>query len=177
MNRVAFRYARALFSLAQEHQAMDSVLDHLQQINTHVIHHEGLSGFFNNPLVTRAESQRLVKRLSETYSFHPLVEKFLLLLSYNRRLKLFSDIVKNMLLLQEKQQKKITGVVISAKALSSQQTRDLCKVLSDKFNQTVLLDSKIDETLLGGLVIQLGSYRLDSSLKSKLQSFQTLVRG
>lgn len=177
MSRVAIRYARALFEIAQDQKVAEELLLQINGLVAQVHQCSSLRVFFLNRFTVPGQAYQIITSLAKELKLSILLKNFLCLLADARRLDYFIEIAQHIGVLQERSQNILHGTVISARPLTVQQIQKLTQAFSDKFKQTIVLDAHEDETLLGGMVVNLGPYCLDTSLKTKLQSFQTLVRG
>lgn len=177
MRKVAKRYAQALFDLAREQGTVALILGQLGALVDLVHQNAEVNLVFCHELVNPLEGKKVIKALVPLLGWHPLLENFLLVLATNRRLKEIKEIFLCMGHLDEKSRCIIKGQVVSAYTLSVFQLEELSQVLSEKFNQKVILTALVDSSLLGGMIITVGTYCFDSSFKSKLSAFQTLARG
>jgi F-type H+-transporting ATPase subunit delta len=106
-----------------------------------------------------------------------LTRRFLLLLASKRRLFALSDIIRVYGALVAKLKGEISAQVTSARPLSSHETAELKSILRSKLSKDVNLDPRVDPSLLGGLIVQVGSRMIDSSLRTKLNGFRAAMRG
>ncbi len=107
----------------------------------------------------------------------PLTRKFILLLASKRRLFALGDIIRAYEGLVAKQRGEMTAQVTSARALSDDETADLKAILRSKLSCEVMLETRVDPSLLGGLIVKVGSRMVDSSLRTKLEGMRLAMRG
>lgn len=176
MNTVSRRYARALFELAQDNHAMSTILKEIKIFIDLKNHHDTLKALFVG-FIKRQEAMDVINSLSEKLHFSSLFKKFLMVLAKARRLDRIEDIYKAFQNLYDHAHDIIKVDVITAYPLSPEHEHDLKYVLSEKFKKTVSLNPKVDSSLLGGMMIYVGSYCLDTSLKTTLKTLETLIKG
>jgi ATP synthase F1 delta subunit len=94
----------------------------------------------------------------------------------NNRLFLIVPIFEKFKRIVSKHNKELTVHVVSAKALSGEQETKLISKLKDKFKREVLLEKKVDSKLIGGMTVRIGSYMVDSSIRSKLERLKLAMK-
>jgi len=173
---LAARYAKALFALAVEKKAAEAVITDLESLSVGFEEGEGLSLLAKNPLLSRKQAEKIVVQALQKARSHELVIAFVKTLACNRRLGLLPYITQAFAhLLQEK--KDIIDVqVITATELSKKQKDEITKVLTKALGKKIVLQEKIDSTLLGGAVFGIGSKMLDGSLKGRIERMRVLGR-
>ena len=103
-----------------------------------------------------------------------LVKRFVGLLSSNRRLFAIKEIISDYLVLLSRRREEVTAEVTSAVPLSDKQTAKLKRMLRNSMGNAVSLNTSLDPSLLGGLIIKIGSRMIDSSLRNKLQQLRSV---
>ena len=106
-----------------------------------------------------------------------LAANFFRLLASNRRLFAAADMIKGFKALAAQARGEVSAEVTSAAALSDAQVTELKKTLKDSVGKDVTLNTRVDPSLLGGLVVKVGSRMIDSSLKTKLQNLKVVLSG
>ena len=107
----------------------------------------------------------------------PLTRRFVLLLAAKRRLYLLLDAIRDFEALRSRQRGEIDAEVASARPLSDSETAELKRVLKAKFGRDPQIAARVDPTLLGGLVVKVGSRMIDNSLRTKLNGIRAAMRG
>ena len=107
--------------------------------------------------------------------FSNTFKNFLSLLVVKRRIFFLEKVIKSFLNLAMKRKGKISGKLISSKKLSNEEVKNISKELSDSINSQITFDYELDESLIGGLKIQIGSLMIDSSIKNKLKKYEQLM--
>lgn len=174
---IAGRYAKALFQAVEEKEALKPVLKDLAHLKAGLEGCPELLTFVNNPTISRGQAVDVMLDIAKTSKYNGLTTNFLRLLAEERRLGLFFDIVKNLKNLIAKQDKQLSGVVISAQKLEKAQLAQLQSVLKMKSGCDINLENQVDPDILGGLIIKLASYFIDSSLKTQLIRLNTHLKG
>jgi F-type H+-transporting ATPase subunit delta len=174
---LAARYAVALYDLADEHGALDAVAADLKSLQNMMNDSDDFRRFVKSPVLSRAEQAKAVKAIAEKAQLAPLTQKFLGLTAAHRRLFALSSIIAAFLALLATRRGEVTADVTSAIALNDTQMSAIAAALKQTVGRTVALTSKIDPSILGGLIVRVGSRMVDSSIKSKLQRLQLVMKG
>jgi F-type H+-transporting ATPase subunit delta len=104
-----------------------------------------------------------------------IVKNFLFILVQKRRIFFLSIIFKNFLLLVSKKRGELKASLISSKNLTSEELKNLKSEISKSLGTIINLDYKVDENLIGGLKMQIGSLMVDTSLKNKLKKYEQIM--
>ena len=174
---VAARYALALFELADEQRKLDQVAQDLRTVDALIGESEDLRRLLKNPLVTRNESRHAVEALMDRAGADPLTKNFIGLVAANRRLFALPDMIKAYLAQLAERRGEFTADVTSARQLTPAQTQALESTLQSAVGGKVALSLNVDPSLIGGLVVKIGSRMIDSSLKTQLQKLKLAMKG
>jgi F-type H+-transporting ATPase subunit delta len=174
---LAERYAAALFDLADERRMLDEVASDLRQLRAMVAASPDLARLVRSPILTRGEQGKAIAALVERAGFTPLVRDFLAVVAKNRRLFAVSAMIEAYLAELAERRGEVTAEVTAALALSESQSAHLSEQLRRSVGRRVSIEVKIDPSLIGGMVVKLGSRMIDGSIKSKLQRLQLAMKG
>ena len=174
---LAERYAAALFDLADEQHALDQVASDLRQLRAMLGASPDLQRLVRSPVVSRAEQGRAVAALGEAAGLSPLTRNFLGLAAQNRRLFAVPGMIDAFLQQLAARRGEVTAEVTAAQELSPAQRAALDEQLRRAVGAKVAVEVKVDPSLLGGLVVKVGSRMVDASLKSKLHRLQAAMKG
>ncbi|MBF0356294.1 MAG: F0F1 ATP synthase subunit delta [Alphaproteobacteria bacterium] len=174
---LAERYASALYQLAEEGGALDKVAQDLKDLKAMVAASEDLRRFLKNPIHSRAEHELALLSLAVKAGFNDLTRRFLGLVARSRRQDALPAMIGAFLARLAKSRGEMTAQVKAAQALSDAQTADLKAQLAKSVGGKVDLDVTVDPSLLGGLIVRLGSRMIDTSLKTKLQHLKLSMKG
>lgn len=174
---VAGRYASALFDLAKEADALDAVNDDLAGLSRLINEGGDLATLIKSPLYSRAEQTNAMQAILERAGANSLTAKFLGVVADNRRLFVLPDMIDAYAGLLAEHRGEVTAEVASAFALSEAQKSTLRGTLEERLKRKVILDLSVDSTILGGLVVRVGSRMIDSSLRTKLDNLQIAMKG
>ena len=166
-----------MFELAVEQDALDAVANDLASLRAMLDESADLRRLVASPVIGREDQGRAMVALAARANFGALAGKFIGLLASNRRLFALADTIRAYDTLVAARRGEVTADVTSARALSDAQTQALITSLKNATGREVRLMSSVDETLIGGLVVKVGSRMIDASLKSKLQSLRLVMKG
>lgn len=174
---LAERYAVALFELAEEGKVLDKVSKDLVELKAMLNDSEDLARFVSSPLLSREDQGAGMSAVADKAGFDGLTKKFLALTASKRRLFAISAIIRKFQELLAAKNGEITAVVKSAKALTDKQLTDLKAALKGAVGSDVLVEAEVDTSLIGGMVVTVGSRQVDSSIKTKLQRLELAMKG
>src|SRR6476619_5996315 len=165
---VAGRYATALFELALEQKSVDALKADLDRFAAMVEENPELARLVRSPVFTAADQARALAAVLSNAGIGGLAANFLLLVASNRRLFTVGQILKAFRLLVAQHKGEVTAEVTVAEKLDDKHLRALKSALKNVTGKDVDLDVKIDPSIIGGLIVKLGSRMVDTSLKTKL---------
>ena len=174
---VAGRYANALFELALEEKALENVEQDLNRFNQALDAVEDLRRLVKSPVFSAEEQERAIAAILEKMQIEGLTANFLKLIARNRRLFAAPDMIKafRALLARHRGQTSRRGHLRGARWKKVRCAR--CRPRSKPHcTRTCSSTSKVDATLLGGLVVKVGSRMVDSSLRTKLNSLKAVMK-
>ena len=174
---LAGRYATAVFELALEEKALDALARDLATLKELLDASEDLLRLVRSPVLTREEQSKALEAILESAKAHPLTRKLVLLLAQKRRLFALADVIRAFESLLARHRGEIAATVTSARALNEGEIAELKRILKDKLGREPKLETHVDPTLLGGLVLKVGSRMIDSSLRTKLDGLRLAMRG
>jgi F-type H+-transporting ATPase subunit delta len=173
---VAGRYASALFELAEEANQVRQVEKDLAALQSLLDGSADMKRMVLSPVFSGEEQSRSIAAIAGKAGYAPLVVNFLKVLARNRRLFALSSMIRAFLTLAARQRGEISAEVASAHTLSADQLATLKETLRASAGKDVNVITKVDPTLLGGLVVKMGSRMIDSSLRTKLTSLKTAMK-
>jgi len=174
---IAERYSAALFELAEQSSALDSVAGDLKTLKALIAESDDLRRLLRSPVLSRADQQKAIDALAAKAEFSGLTKNFLGLVAKNRRLFAIGGISEAYLNRLAAKRGEVTAQVASAVPLNETQVGAIGAALKTVVGSNVTLDVTIDPSLLGGLVVKVGSRMVDGSLKTKLQHLQLAMKG
>jgi F-type H+-transporting ATPase subunit delta len=174
---VAGRYASALFELANEQNRLDEVDADLGKFRTLLDKSGDLKRLVKSPAFAAEEQQRALGAVMDWASIGATTGNFLKVVARNRRLFAAEDMIDTFRGLLARHRGEVAAEVQSAVALTDAQLAALKAKLKSTFGKDVRLDAKVDPSLLGGLVVKIGSRMFDSSLRTKLGNLKVVLKG
>ena len=170
------RYAKALFSIALENKSLSVIENDLKNVKELIFSSSIFKDFIYSPLYNFEQQKNIILAISKKLNFSLEVSNLLLLMSKNRRLNLLSSLIKSFEILSRIDRGEIHAEVTSAVILSEDQEKEIKKVLKKNLGKEVILEVKIDNDIIGGLIFKIGSKMIDTSIKSKLFKLKTLMK-
>lgn len=177
LSGLAGRYARALLELAEEASVLDQVADDLGRLEAAIAESDDLRRLIASPLYGREQQGAVLGAVAEKLGVQDLTRRFVLLVAHNRRLFTLPRMIRAYLEELARRRGEVTAEVTSALALDAEQRRALTDALKAELGAKVRVDLKVDKSLLGGLIVRVGSRMFDSSLRNKLQRLQLAMKG
>ena len=174
---LAGRYANAVFELAQEQGLVDAVAADFAALKSAIAASSDLARLVKSPLFSHEDQARALKAILDKMGVGALTTKFLMTLTGKRRLFALEDVIAAYGRLVARLKGEVEAQVTSAHALNSAQTAELKSVLKARLGREPRLDARVDPTLLGGLVVKVGSRMIDSSIRTKLAGIRAAMRG
>jgi len=174
---LAGRYAVALFDLASEQGVVSAVESDLDKLAAALNESAELAAFIRSPEASRAEFAKAMAALGDHLQLAALTQSFLGVLAQNRRVGELPSIIRAFHMIAAAQRGEVNAEVSSAHALSAEQLSTLEARLKAREGRNVKLTSRVDPDLLGGLVVTIGSKRIDSSIRSRLNSLAKAMKG
>ena len=174
---LAGRYATALFELSEEEKQLDQVANDLNVIKAMLGDSEDLRNFIQSPVISREDQQKAMQLLLEEVGVNQLTRNLIGVVVDNRRLHSLSNIIEGYFALLAHTRGEATVEVISANPLSDSQQNAIMASLKHEMGSKVALETRIDKTLLGGIIVKIGSKMIDTSLKTKLAQLRLALKG
>jgi F-type H+-transporting ATPase subunit delta len=177
MATVAGRYASALFDLATEQRQMAEVEGQLNKFQAMIDDSADLRRLVASPAFSADDQAKAIKALIEKAGIGGLAGNFLQLIARNRRLFAVPDMIKSYRALSARARGEVEAEVASAFPLDAKQLEQLNDTLRATVGgKQIKLNTRVDPSLLGGLVVKMGSRMVDSSLRTKLASLKTRLK-
>jgi F-type H+-transporting ATPase subunit delta len=173
---IAARYASALFDLAKEGGALKALEADAAALTETLAASEDLRGVIASPVVTREEQGKVIAAIGAKLGVSQLTANTLALMADKRRLFVLPQLLSALADMIAAEKGEVTAEVTAARALSAAQSKKLAETLKARVGKTVKLKTTVDESLIGGLVVKLGSTMIDTSVKSKLSALQNAMK-
>jgi F-type H+-transporting ATPase subunit delta len=174
---IAGRYATALFDLASDAKQLDAVANDLATLNAMMAESADLARLIRSPLISRNDQARAMTAVLEKLGVSDLVRRFIGTVAQNRRLFVLADMINDYGRLLAAERGEVVAKVTSAKKLSDSQIEAVSSALKSAIGSDVSLETDVDESLIGGLIVKVGSRMVDSSIRTKLQNLKFAMKG
>jgi len=174
---LAGRYAKAVFELAQEQNAVEAVERDFSALKAMVVESPDLARLVSAPVFSRDDQAKGMQAVLSAMQASELTKHTVAVLAEKRRLFVLTDIITAFEAMVARQRGEVSASVTSAHPLSDAQTEELKTILRSKLGREARLETKVDPSLLGGLVVKVGSRMIDSSLRTKLDGLRLAMRG
>ncbi|MGN6498153.1 MAG: F0F1 ATP synthase subunit delta [Tsuneonella sp.] len=174
---LAGRYASALFELASEAGTVTAVEGDLEKLDGALAESADLRALTNNPEIGRTAKGAAMDGVAGLLGLSELTRHFIGVLAENRRLNSLKDMIRAFHTIAAAQRGEVSAEVASAHALTDAQIDQLKTKLTQREGRTVKLSTRVDPDLLGGLVVTIGSKRIDGSIRTRLNSLAQAMKG
>ena len=165
-------YSLALYELAHESKELDEIEKHSSSLIKLIFNSEEFKSLIKNPTIKQKDLLIAVLKISEQYKLNDLLTKFLRFLVSKRRFFYVEKILKDFIETCSKKRGEVKAELTSAKELSENEINSIKEELVTIFSSKIKLNYKYDSSLIGGLVVQIGSTMVDTSIKNKLQKIE-----
>ena len=168
----AERYSLALFELSEENNLLSQIEDQSLSILNLIDQSEDFSNLIKDPTTSQEDLLKVINTISENNKFESLFKNFLSFLIQKRRFFFIERILKSFIEICSRKRGELKAELKSAKELSNEEIAKITEELTKNFSSKIKLNYKHDESLIGGLVVQVGSTMVDTSIKNKLQQIE-----
>ena len=168
----AERYSLALYELSTESSVTSQIEEQSLSILKLLEQSQDFSNLIKDPTTSQDDLLKVVNTISENYKFDQLLKNFLSFLIQKRRFFFVERILKSFIEICSEKRGELKAELKSAKELSNEEIIKITEELTKNFSSKIKLNYKHDESLIGGLVVQVGSTMVDTSIKSKLQQIE-----
>lgn len=176
ISAVAERYASSLYELAADAKSVDAVAKDLNRVQAMIDSSADLQRLVESPVFSAQDQSRAIVALMAKAGIAGLVGNFLKVVARNRRLFALPAIIRSYHQTVARERGEVTANVKTAHALSAAQEKELKATLSSVTGKTVTLDVTVDASLLGGLIVKVGSRQVDTSLRTKLSTLKHTLK-
>jgi len=173
---LAGRYASALYDLAKERELTAAVEGDLANLAQAVRESSDFAALIHNPEISRDAAGKVIAGVAGVLGVSELTRNFLGVLAHNRRLGKLPEVARAYSEIAAAARGQVTAKVITAHPLDDAQRRELAAKLKAREGRDVTLDTAVDPGILGGLVVTIGSRRIDGSLRTRLNSLEQAMK-
>ena len=174
---LAGRYAAALFELARDRGLVAAVENDLDALGRAVRETPDFAALIRNPEISREAAGKTMIAIGDILGLSELTRNFLRVLAENRRLRSLPDMIRAFSAIAAADRGEVTAEVTTAHPLTDEQLAQLAQRLKEREGREVKIDASVDPEILGGLVVTIGSRRIDSSIRTRLNSLAQAMKG
>jgi len=168
----AGRYSLALYELAIEANMLKDIEVHSVSIINLITLSEDFKSLIKDPTNNKEDQLKALKKISEQFKLNELLTKFLSFLISKRRFFYVDKILKNFVETCSIKRGELKAELTSAKDLTENEVKSIKEELTKNFNSKIKLNYSHDPSLIGGLIVQVGSTMVDTSIKNKLKQIE-----
>ena len=174
---ISDRYASALYDLASEKKLVDVVLDDLLFIQSTIKNNKDLKLVIKSPLIKSNDKLEILQNILKSKKPNELSSTFLKVLSKNKRFQKTLDIISQFKNINAQKRGDVLADITSAEKLSNEQQDNIKEQLRTILGDKLSLSYKVDEQIIGGLIIKVGSKMIDTSLSNKINKLKIAMKG
>ena len=171
-NSTSQSYAVALYELAKENSELNNVEDGMNGLKKLLNDNSDFKEMISNPTARKEEKKKVIFEIADRYNFSQTLKKFLGFITIKNRLFFLDQIIDSFLNIISINKGELKAKLVSSKQLSKKELENIQSELSKDFKSPIKVDYKYDPNLIAGLIIQVGSVMVDTSIKSKLKQLK-----
>ncbi|MBR2300167.1 MAG: ATP synthase F1 subunit delta [Alphaproteobacteria bacterium] len=176
IKNVAYQYALSLLNAAQEQGKIEQVYGDVLKLQN-AFKDEAILKNINSPILRQTQKKELISLMVNTLKLNVLTKNFLYVLADNKRFDALNAVLEAFEDINLKKNGVTKVLVETAEPLSPTQEKKLKEGLEKKLKKDVILSYKLNENLLGGLILYYDSVQIDDSIKSKLKTMEQMMKG
>ena len=173
---IAARYATAIFELAKESKKLPALGKDIKALEDALSQSEDLAAMITSPIYTREDQQSAIAAVAKELKLSETTTNALNLMAAKRRLFTIPALLTQLTAKIAEEKGEATAEVTTAKKLTKAQLDALTKTLSAKVGKKVQIQATVDESVIGGLIVKIGSQMVDSSIRSKLANLENAMK-
>ena len=174
---IAARYAKAVFDLAKDGKSLKALEGDIAQLEALLSDSKDFRTLIDSPLYGREEQAAAMAAIAKKIKLSPTMANTTQLMAQKRRLFVLPALVSTLRNMIAEERGEVTAEVTSAKALTKAQSDKLAKTLKAQVGADVSIKTTVDESIIGGLIVKVGSKMIDTSIASKLNALQNTMKG
>ena len=174
-NTSANRYSLALYELASEANLLIQVEENSSAFLTLISINQEFDNLIKDPTVKQDSLINIINKISENFKLEILFKNFVSFLITKRRFFYIEQILRSFIEICSEKRGELKAEIKSAKQLTHDEINKITEELSNNFNSKIKLNYEHDQSLIGGLVVQVGSTMIDTSIKNKLQKIENIM--
>ena len=172
---ISERYALALLELSNEANKTDEYVSILSSFMTIYNSDDNLKNYIKNPTNTNQNQKEVFDKILNIMKADKIIKNFFFILIMKKRIFFLAEIIEEFLRKVSSKKGEVSANLFSSKKLDEKTISEIEKEISENVNGTIKLKSKVDETLIGGIVLQIGSLMIDTSIKNKLANYKKVL--
>ena len=172
LNSTAKSYSIALYELSKENSELDKVEDEMKSLNKLLIESSNFKEMISSPTLAKEDKKNAIIAIANQNNFSKTIKKFLGFVAVNNRLFFLNRIIESFLNLVSTNKGEMKAKLVSSKKMTIEEQKIVKEELSKDFKSPLNIDYKYDPNLIAGLIIQVGSIMIDTSIKTKLQKLE-----
>jgi F-type H+-transporting ATPase subunit delta len=173
---IAGRYATAVFELARDAKGLKALETDVEALDAAIAGSADLRDLISSPIYSRDAQEKAIAALAAKMGLSAPVANGLALMAQKRRLFALPQLLTALAARIAEEKGEVTAFVTAATALTKEQADKLAATLKTQTGKSVKLAMSVDESLIGGMIVKLGSKMIDTSVKSKLASLQNAMK-
>lgn len=174
---LAQRYATALFELADEQKSLDQTAKDLAVLRQMLADSADLRRLIGSPIIARADQARAMDTILAQAEVGGLVRNFIGLVAQNRRLFVLPGVIQGFLAELARRRGEQTAYVVAAQPMSDAQQAEISDALKRAMGSKINVDVRVDPSLIGGMIVKVGSRMIDASVRTKLTKLKLAMKG
>ena len=172
------RYAKAIYELAEEKKILTKIVDDFVSLKKLLEESDSLSNLIKSPAVSKSDKQNSILKILNKAKAQKLTIKFFGTLANNGRLTLIKEVIDDFLSEVSRINDEVNAEVTSSFKLDQDQEKKVVAAISEATGyKKIILSANVDQSLIGGLIVKIGSKMIDNSLKTKLNRLEIAMRG
>ncbi len=168
----ANRYSLALFELASESNLLNQIEENSSALINLILNNDDFNNLIKDPTISNEILTNIINKISEIFKLENLFKNFLSFLIIKRRFFYVQQILNSFIEICSKKRGELKAEIRSAKKLTQEEITKITDELSKNFNSKIKLNYNHEQSLIGGLVVQVGSTMIDTSIKNKLKQIE-----
>ncbi len=170
------RYAKAVFELAAESKSVDAIKKDFVSLQDLLKESQNLREAVQNPVISKLEQHNAMQFILKKIGVSELTERFIKVLIENGRISILSDVASSYFDMVKEHNGEITANITSAKPLLKKQITEIEKSLGKSLGKKVTAEENVDETILGGIIVKVGSKMVDASVSGGLEKLKIITK-
>ena len=172
---ISQRYALALLELSNETNKTEENVSTLSSFMKIYNSDDNLKNYIKNPTNTNQNQKEVFEKILNAMNADKIIKNFFFILIMKKRIFFVGEIIEEFIRLVSSKKGEISANLFSSRKLDDRTISEIEKEISENIKGTIKLKSKVDESLIEGIVLQIGSLMIDTSIKNKLQKYKKLM--